>query len=67
VPIRTTPYLHHEERALVRDFEMTCYYVAPIFARTVARTIQWGTGGRSGGQCGIRSPFFLEVLTILLL
>jgi hypothetical protein len=31
VPIRTTPYLHQEERALVRDFEMTCYYVAPNF------------------------------------
>lgn len=27
---RTTRYLHHEERPLVRNFEMTCYYVAPI-------------------------------------
>ena len=54
-------YVHHEERALVRNFKMTCYYVAPIFARTVARTIRCGTGGRSGtsGQCGIRKSSFV--------
>jgi hypothetical protein len=63
---RTTVYLHHEE-GLVRNFELTCYYVAPNFARTFARTIQCGTGGRSGisGQCGISKVRFLEVLTIL--
>ena len=63
VPISHNPLSPSEERAQVRNFEMTCYYVAPIFARTVARTIQCGTGGRSGisGQCGIRkSSFFLR-------
>jgi hypothetical protein len=36
-------YVDTEERSPVRNFEMTCYYVAPF-----ARNNQCGTGGQGG-------------------
>lgn len=66
-PISHNRYLHHEERALVRNSEMTCYYVAPILpAQLLAQfSEEQAVEAALADNAELEKFVFLEVLTIL--